>query len=162
MVHIHLKNIIKSHLFAYIHTQLESLKQQSISNGWSGIKCRLAALSLGETLKRWAEGQQGPSAVQTSAEEAGWPSLACYSSTFSSQPGTRTQIRERHLYASSVSDFTYHIFSESLINLDHVFGHVLHYGLQVGLTVGGVVFLCWRLENKRIKKLAYCWKKPWK
>lgn len=68
------------------------------------------------------------------------------------------------MYASSASDFTYHIFSESLINLDHIFGHVLHYGLQVGLTVGGVVFLCWRLQNRRILSDLHTAERiqPWK
>lgn len=67
------------------------------------------------------------------------------------------QIRGSHkLFVCQQFHFTYHIFSESLINLDHIFGHVFHYGLQVGLTVGGVVFLCRRLENKDGKQLAYC------
>lgn len=87
--------------------------------------------------------------MQISAEEAGRPSLACCSSTFSSQPGTRMQIRGSHRgLVWQQFHFTYHIFSESLINLDHVFGHVPHYGFQVGLAVGGVVFLCQRLKQK--------------
>lgn len=50
------------------------------------------------------------------------------------------------------------MFSEPFINLDHVFGHVLHYGLQVGLAVGRIVFLCGRLRqeggNRNFKRKA--------
>lgn len=34
----------------------------------------------------------------------------------------------------------------------HVFGDVLHDGLQVGLVVGGVVLLCWRLKRVGLKQ----------